>query len=255
MQKNARLWIVSFVLMATTVLAGPTRIASAESHQFWSTRVSAQSAQGLVVSPDGTQVFVLARSVGAVPHILTVAYEVATGRPEWQVVYRGQGEDTPSAIGVSPDGTTVFVAGTTETAGNRYDFITLAFRASDGQLLWTQLFDVSEGDLTVDLAVSPDGSALFVFGSGTTNRGDNFETVAYQQATGTELWQQIYSSPGDGTDHASAGTISPDGSLVYVTGVTPDGSEGTDFLTIAYEADSGVQAWTATYHDDNEPWD
>ena len=75
-------------------------------------------------------------------------------------------------VAVRPDGSQVFVTG--ESSGNggyTYDYATIAYDAATGTKLWTQRYPGSP-DGAHAIAVSPDGSQLFVTGSG-------FVTIAY----------------------------------------------------------------------------
>jgi hypothetical protein len=250
--------LVALAVLVTALIAGPAQSGSSTSvpQQLWARRVSAISADDLVVSPNGTSVFVVGSSSANNPEIVTTGYQVGSGTLEWSVDYQGPGDGaTPAAIGISPDGSTVFVTGTIEeAAANRLHIVTLAYSATDGTSLWERRFAVTEGDMPVDLAVGPTGSAVFVFGQAQTRGGTDFETVAYDGSTGAELWHQFFSSPGKSDDQTVGGTVSPDGSTVYVTGVSPDPGTGTDFTTVAYQVTSGAQSWTASYHDDARPY-
>jgi outer membrane protein assembly factor BamB len=128
------------------------------------------------------------------------------------------------------------------------------------------------------MAVSPDGSAVFLTGVVDNRRSAGYDgTVAYSAATGVKLWSAIY--PG-GAGYALA--VSPDSATLYVTGgagtlaynaatgavrwtdpsvvgtsvaISPDGSTlfVTDwtnagaYVTGAYTAATGTSLWTASY--------
>jgi DNA-binding beta-propeller fold protein YncE len=86
------------------------------------------------------------------------------------------------------------------------------------------------------LAVSPDGSKVFVTGFTSTRRSGAHEaTVAYDAVTGAKLWA-VTANPGGG----AAIAISPDGSEVFVTGS----------VTAAYNAATGAIAWTQPFPGD-----
>jgi len=70
-------------------------------------------------------------------------------------------------VGVSPDGSTVYVAGT--TTGNAEDYLTTAYKASDGSKLWAAFYDGSAypqivNDEVSSLIVSADGRKVYVTG-------------------------------------------------------------------------------------------
>jgi hypothetical protein len=88
------------------------------------------------------------------------------------------------------------------------------------------------------IAASPGGSHVYVTGirdGGPT--GDDYATIALDATTGGRLWLSRYDSGGE--DGASALGVSPDGTRVYITGTSNDGTAGDDFVTIAYDALTG----------------
>jgi WD40 repeat protein len=72
-------------------------------------------------------------------------------------------------------------------------------------------------------------------------------TIAYDVGAGTEQWTSFYDGSGASSDAAYDVTVSSDGATVYVTGNGNQGATAWDYTTVAYEADSGAPAWTATY--------
>ena len=265
-------------------------------------------ANAIAVSPDGTMVFVTGASEGDGNDYLTVAYDALDGAELWQERYSGPGggdkDDWPGAVVVSPDGSRVFVIGTSEGPSTTSDYATLAYDASTGRPLWIRRYtsrcptcdDVathgtlspdgstlfvtgaSEGKsdpdfvtiaydsvtgstrwrvrtdfqsrnefLAASIAVSPDGKKVFVTGD---SEGDYTEsayaTVGYEAATGAELWRALFSRSPHLRAFARAGAVSADGSLVFVTG-SSDSSDGSDWVTLAYEAQTGARAWKSVY--------
>jgi len=59
---------------------------------------------------------------------------------------------------------------------------------------------------------------------------------------GSQLWADVGSSGG-----VSAMAVSPDGRTVFVTGTTSSPTSGNDYLTVAYDASTGAQLWSASY--------
>ncbi len=101
------------------------------------------------------------------------------------------------------------------------------------------------------LAVSPDGTALYVTGRGRgSGRNLEFATIAYAAATGKQRWLRYYTTvkPASGASVA----VSPDGKTVYATG-----SDGSYALTVAYQATPspsptrppGTLTWATRYKD------
>ena len=96
-----------------------------------------------------------------------------------------------------------------------------------GAQLW--LSRVAGGAMS--LAVSPDGSTVYVTGfsqGGATD--DDYATVADDAVTGAQLWAQRWSGHGSYADFAESVAVSPDGGTVFVTGF----SQGGNSRTIAY---------------------
>jgi hypothetical protein len=97
------------------------------------------------------------------------------------------------------------------------------------------------------MVASPGGSKVFVTGySDSTTGGSDYATVAYDAATGAQLWVSRYDGPGHGSDEAYSIDATPDGTRLFVTGEST-GTTGFDYATIALSAATGVQKWTARY--------
>jgi hypothetical protein len=186
---------------------------------------------------------------------LTIAIDAATGSKLWVKRFNDpeNSYDIARAIGVTPDGSVVFVSGTSgsdDTEDN--DWGTVAYDASSGAVLWAQRHNGSlEGqDQVYDLVVSPDGSTLFVTGTS----ADQFDratyaTVAFDAATGAEVWARRYRATGTRVDHASSIAVSPDGSAVLVTGTgVGSATADEDWVTVAYDASTGATLWAKRYN-------
>ncbi len=127
--------------------------------------------------------------------------------------------------------------------------------AVPGAKLWVQRYNGpgNGNDAAHSVAVSPDGGTMFVTGEskGATSGTDlsDYLTVAYNAATGVQLWTARYNGPG--TDQAVAVAVSPDGGTVFVTGRSEQASHGGlgDYATVAYRASDGTQLWVARYND------
>jgi outer membrane protein assembly factor BamB len=150
---------------------------------------------------------------------------------------------------VSPDGSAVYVTGSSagSTAGG--DAATVAYDAATGRTLWEQRYE----DATVEaLAVSSDASVLFVIGS--SNGATGYLTIAYDTEGGTQLWEQ-HVVPAGVFDFATDVGVSPDGSVVFVTGTSYARDTIEDFATAALDAATGTTLWTNRYNgpgDDND---
>lgn len=211
-----------------------------------------------LVSPDGKIVYTAGQTSpaswgGFQNSPVTAAYDAATGRRLWSDVYGGPtgvgGEQ--AGFGLSPDGGTLFVLAAGGGYGNESDYVTIAYDAATGERLWVSVYDAAGlSDYGEALAVSPDGSAVYVTGmSLLDDEGSaDYGTIAYDAATGEELWRSLYDGPVGETDAARAIAASPDGSAVVVTGQSRgEGKSLVDWGTVAFDAATGEQLWDATY--------
>lgn len=205
------------------------------------------------VSPDGARVYTagstcLRTSIdGCVNDVYAVAaFDAATGRRLWVSHYdrySGTGSQTPWSLRVSPDGTSVFVAGTSAT---------VAFDSDTGALRWAVDEDTGvlteRGGFLPTLDVDPGGERVYVAGAVCDPPEEYscpYAAVAYDAATGERLWLSRRTGTwfgASGSDYTGI-AASPDGRRVFVTGETSDG----EAMTIAYDAASGDEEWADTF--------
>jgi DNA-binding beta-propeller fold protein YncE len=96
-------------------------------------RKQLNAAADMAVSPDGARVYVAGSSRGHLTAMdwTTLAYDAATGVTAWATHFIGPvSNDNAHAIDVSPDGSTVFVAGQSTNQGAGFDFKTIAYSSS-----------------------------------------------------------------------------------------------------------------------------
>lgn len=220
----------------------------------WVRRVSdgGVSAGGpsVVVSHDGSQVYVAGSGTGtkAATIVATTAdYATATGVRRWVARNRGQGEPDPCYLAVSRDGTRVFLGTTTDprTNGGAAVYHTLAYNAATGARQWSQTFAVlRHASVLSAIAVSPDGSAVFVTGEAGHTGSPRIGTIAYNSATGAQLWNEEYPLTDAGIGISLS--VSPDGSQVFAAGQA--GNTSTGFATVDYDTSTGATLWSQTYN-------
>jgi hypothetical protein len=178
-----------------------------------------------------------------------VASGTAGGTVEWISRDFGPGIDHSAGMAQSPDGSTLYVAGTSEDG-----FAVTAIDAPDGDPRWTFQGTHPDdlADFAHDIAVSPDGSRVFVTGDAQVNVDTrNYVTVALDASTGDLAWGARES---DGPQHVlipNAIAVAPGGNLVFVTG-SREGTQGIsdywDYFTVAYQAGTGEKVWEAAYN-------
>jgi WD40 repeat protein len=233
---------VANVLVATPVAAAPGDLE-------WVSRY--RGAYGVVaVSPDGTSVFTTGTSHR---NMITIAYEATTGIELWHRRYDGpaHGVDDAYDLVVSPDGGTVYVTGLSWGGDlTQWDSVTVAYAASTGAIRWKRRYDRSSphsDEFVSGLAIPPGGGTLYATGRVEDSGGQaDYFTVAYDAATGEQLWSKRFTGPGTSLDSAAGVAASPDGSAVCVTGESFGSGGSLDYATVAYDP-SGTRLWVRRY--------
>ena len=198
----------------------------------------------IAVSPDGSRVFI-AGSSGI------ICLDPANGEQLWMLIFKQAYQRLHLSLAVSPDSSTLYVTGGSMAPGSVQHYWTAAIVAANGFKMWQATYHgpVTSGATgSTAIALSPDGSTVYVTGSAGQASGLNeYATIGYDAATGHQLWQATYSTP-KVDDNAAGLAVSPDGSEVYVTG-TSIASYNTpaDYATVAYNAGTGAQLWAARY--------
>jgi DNA-binding beta-propeller fold protein YncE len=156
------------------------------------------------------------------------------------------------SLAVSPDGKRVFVIGRSRGSSLKADYATIAYDVATGTRLWVSRYNGPGNgvDYATKVVVSPDGTRVYVTGSAYSGTADlrDYATVAYDAATGNQLWASIYEAGTCCRGGATAMAISPDGKTVYVTGNTSAGLDISGFGTVAYDAATGAQLWASLYN-------
>ena len=229
----------SYVTVALSAATGATK---------WGTSTTfpahvPHSLTSIAVSPDGATVFISGSSG-------TIAYDAATGTQLWLDAYKQAYGRTRTSLAVSPDSATVYVTGGSNAPGSSSPhYWTAALSAVTGAQQWQATYRGPDSNAgTAAIALSPDGSAVYVTGSASQASGLNeYATIGYDAATGHQLWLASYRTP-NVNDNAAGLAVSADGSTVYVTGTSiANYNTPANYATVAYRATSGAQLWSAQY--------
>lgn len=236
-------------------VAVPLALEALDGERLWEARYDGPASasdwgRAVAVHPQGLFVFVTGNSQATSADFATVAYEATTGLPVWVARYDGpEGRsDFPNAIGVSPDGARVYVAGYQNSATTSNDVVTVAYDALTGLQLWATVYDGPAGgsDVPYDLAVDPAGERVYITGgSAGSGTSTDYLTLAYDALTGGIAWESRYDGPVSGFDIPWGVAVSPEGDALFVTGQSRGAS--ADIVTIAYEATTGVERWLARH--------
>lgn len=206
------------------------------------------------VDPDGSRVYVtgVSPAAGNRGDFTTVAYNATSGQELWVARYDGPAHklDEPTCIAVSASQVLVTGASQSGRDPNYFDATTVVYDAATGQESWTAtVAHDKSSDPAGQCAVSPDGAAFYVAGLHRTglSRASAF-TIGYAATSGLVLWTRRYDGTRSSWESAHTIAISPDGSRLYVAGIT-DVRGTEDYLTLAYDADSGVLRWRRIHHE------
>lgn len=168
----------------------------------------------------------------------------------WEARYdSGDGSDYGQDVAVGPDGATVYVTGYARDPDETQTWLTLAYNALTGVELWSATYAGPGGsfDYGRALDVSPDGTTVYVTGShrlSTSFTDNEINVVAYDAATGAELWQTpVPGERGQGYD------IVAGDEAVFVTG--EGAASGTQRYLVAagLAADDGALLWSTAHGD------
>src|SRR5689334_22057996 len=127
------------LLLVAAFVVSSAAAAEQPGKQLWVRRYNgaangSDDARSLVVTPDGSKLFVLGASEGA--GSVMIGYRTI-GDELWVSRYRGPAKhDEPVAAGISPDGTKVFAAGSSVGSDGLWEYATVAYDARTGARLW-----------------------------------------------------------------------------------------------------------------------
>lgn len=223
----------------------------------------AQFPADLALSPDGATAYVaLEEQTGLNPWEAPsdweiAAHDTATGAERWEAhVTDLSAQSFPAGIAVSPDGQSVYVAGSDREAfgDGTSATVVVAFDAATGDERWRARYDGSPHiDNPRTLAADGGGVYVAVISAGPSGNGDlDYVLWALEPDTGAERFATRWSGIGDGrVDSAFDLALAPDGSAAYLTGKSAGhGEYNIDFGTVAFVTrgeDAGTIAWEARY--------
>jgi hypothetical protein len=225
---------------------------------LWTTRVApsgtwsgnAMYAYDLAWSPAGDTLVVTGVQVTQHRQVaITVAFDAANGAIEWSAREdRSKFNTGGGTVVVTPDGTRVIVAGGRRGtgAGGDTDYWLAAYDAGSGATVWTRTIGYRNvNDVVTSMSLSPDGSFVIVGGeTRDAAHGTDFLLAAVTTTDGTVRWrarsalkQEFYS----GQDPRVL--LSPDGTRVFLTGVTTRLSYSKWWFVQAFDSATGGSLW------------
>jgi hypothetical protein len=171
----------------------------------------------------------------------TLSYSSA-GDEKWIALYDGSGgEDRATDVVVDANGD-VIVHGYSSDPSTGFDFATLKYQASDGQVLWTSRYNTStaNADFATQAVVDAAGD-VYVTGFTGTAPGQDFATVKLSGENGDQLWAKLYNGPLRVQDQATS--IIEDGAGgVWVGGFSIGLGTGADYALVNYSSEGDQQS-------------
>jgi hypothetical protein len=195
----------------------------------------------IAVSPDGMQVYVTGYSENVI-----IAYAARTGKRLW--VSRVNHERvTLDGLAVSPDGATVYQTGHGLASGRGRYIALIAYDAATGRQRWLRYYArVNRGEGWA-VAVSADGSTVYVSGGTTAEVAEpssySLIVLAFQAATGTVKWATRYANRYGGGAFGGPIVLSPGGRDLYVAGMVSSKYGHYVAATFAFRAATGTCLW------------
>jgi hypothetical protein len=173
-----------------------------------------------------------------------VAWNETTGTFLWNVTWGGYASAGDVGNAVWGDGARIFTAGSTGSFGAGLgDLVLVAWNETTGALLW----NVTWGGPQTDSALSVWGDGARVFTAGYTDSWTNgfgdWAIVAWNETTGTLLWNQTWG----GNFEDDAESVWGDGARLYVAGMYSPTFSTSDFAVVAWDPVTGTRLWNVTW--------
>ena len=177
----------------------------------------------MAFSPDGTRMYISFFNGSAqifVPpeqYNLSTAWDISTAVPKVKRFFVGSDEGTPFGLYVKPDGTKMYVVGTTGDDINEYDLST-AYDVSTAT--FNQNFSVSAQETNPrGVEFKTDGTKMYVVGTSGDDVNEYNLSTAWDVSTAS--YSQNFSVSGQEANPYSV-RFKPDGTKMYVTGTSGD---------------------------------
>jgi sugar lactone lactonase YvrE len=212
----------------SSVYSGPANLNDGPGDGYKCSRV-------LASSPDGNTIYMVGVTTvsSTDADYLMVAYDSRTGAQKWISLYQGPvafPSADATALVVSPDGSAVYVTGALFGNDGSEASAIVRLDANTGAQIWS--VQTRELGYPSDIAISPDGARVYVCG--------NSRSVAYDTATGQQLWRTPFVSDNGGYTFVQRIAANPDGTRVYVAGAEiAESGDTDDFLLFTYDSATG----------------
>jgi sugar lactone lactonase YvrE len=200
---------------AAVQIVGQFQLSSTSFIQSFDVSPQDSDVEGLVFKPDGSQLYVIGKTnTNVYQYSLSTAFDVTSA--SFVRSFDVSTQDTgPSGLAFKPDGSRLYVVG--GNGDNVYQYsLSTAFDVSTASFV--QSFDVStQGVGPAGVAFKPDGSRMYVIDNDRDRLFQYSLSTAFDISTAS-VATSLDVSPQDTT--ATGLAFKPDGSQVYVVGVT-----------------------------------
>lgn len=241
--------VLGAIILTLAIGAGP---AVAEMRvPLWSATVKPSNggeASSVAVDPSGQTVFVAGHTDLRPFSFLVAAYDTATGVRAWRQTYPcstvAKQQCFDATLALSPDGSTVFLAGEIGTGPGSVDWIVMALDPTTAVQRWTTRMpgQTYAAGASLNIVVSPVGDRLFLAGSTASTDRYTEAVQAIDAATGAALWRREFW--GFAYEVAPLG-ISPDGRQVFVA--VGEVGRTSDLRIRAFGSASGALIWKRSF--------
>jgi len=170
--------------------------------------------------------------------IYLAKYAAASGAQLWANTFDGHDSDEPKGMALDADGS-LYITGYSATATGHYDFYTARHDASNGNILWSSIFDSGDGntDITAEsdaIALDPAGGAVFVTGYKITGGVTSFETLKYRIDNGEVIWQRLFNGTAGKSSRPVGLGLTSSGD-VLISGWADTAATDLDYIALKYD--------------------
>ena len=238
----------------------------------WTRPVVAESGacadvRAAALDPTGSLLYVIGATstTDGVSRFLVTAHDTRDGDAVWHDDYRSATDtgSMASALALSPDGQSLFVAGADiDASSGSNNFVSwplVAYDAMTGRRDWAQTWAVpvpaisSPANPPAGVVVAPDGASAYVVGGAEGETLYDIYTLARATSDGALRWVSSYEgvrgtikSSFDSVWYHRPLAISPDGKRLFIAGYSTSlhgVNLAMDFVAIALNAADGTQVW------------
>ena len=175
-----------------------------------------------------------------------VAFSKSIGAYQWHRTWGGNGLD--DALGMTGDGTSLYVVGLTNSFGNGSQIFLLKYDHA-GNLVWDTLWGGTGSEAARTLAITQDGYILVAGKTDSYGAGQNDIALVKFNNSGGLVWYRIWGGTGMDESHG----IATGGNFAYIAGETNSyGAGNLDGILIKVNGSTG-QFPSAVYEEPIKP--